>query len=103
MGHPRNGLAWVLVNTHRSLKRRRKSDRLSEGSISIDTCGRAHILTPLTALQGKKDVQWIEIHTAAFNAMKALMAKDCLLSYPDPNIPYDSTLRPMPVIIKLDL
>eukprot|EP00978_Attheya_sp_CCMP212_P012382 scaffold30799_cov50-Attheya_sp.AAC.5 len=34
-------------------------------------------------------IQWTEIHTAAFNAMKALMAKDCLLSYPDPNIPYD--------------
>eukprot|EP00978_Attheya_sp_CCMP212_P022526 scaffold67261_cov43-Attheya_sp.AAC.1 len=50
---------------------------------------RAHILALLTALQGKKDVQWTEIHTAAFNAMKALMAKDCLLSYPDPNIPYD--------------
>eukprot|EP00978_Attheya_sp_CCMP212_P025611 scaffold82652_cov55-Attheya_sp.AAC.1 len=50
---------------------------------------RAHILAPLTGLQGKKDVQWTEIHTVAFNAMKALMAKDYLLSYPDPNIPYD--------------
>eukprot|EP00978_Attheya_sp_CCMP212_P030358 scaffold111347_cov25-Attheya_sp.AAC.2 len=51
---------------------------------------RAHILAPLTGLvHGKKDVQWTEIHTAAFNAMKALMAKDCILSYPDPNIPYD--------------
>eukprot|EP00978_Attheya_sp_CCMP212_P025290 scaffold80992_cov27-Attheya_sp.AAC.2 len=50
---------------------------------------RAHILTPFTGLQGKKDAQWTEIHTASFNAMKALMAKDCLLSYPDPNIPYD--------------
>eukprot|EP00978_Attheya_sp_CCMP212_P007731 scaffold17973_cov64-Attheya_sp.AAC.2 len=49
----------------------------------------AHILAPLTGLQTKEDVQWTEIHTAAFNAMKALMAKDCLLSYPDPNIPYD--------------
>jgi hypothetical protein len=25
---------------------------------------RAHILVPLTALQGKKDIQWTEIHTA---------------------------------------
>eukprot|EP00978_Attheya_sp_CCMP212_P000024 scaffold59_cov44-Attheya_sp.AAC.1 len=50
---------------------------------------RAHILAPLTGLQGKKYVQWTEIHTAAFNATKAFMAKDCLLSYPDPNIPYD--------------
>eukprot|EP00978_Attheya_sp_CCMP212_P040045 scaffold214546_cov38-Attheya_sp.AAC.1 len=63
---------------------------------------RAHILAPLTGLQGKKDVQWIEIHTVAFNAMKALMAKDCLLSYPDPNIPF-MTSRPMLVIIKWEL
>eukprot|EP00978_Attheya_sp_CCMP212_P003564 scaffold7471_cov51-Attheya_sp.AAC.1 len=49
----------------------------------------AHVLAPLTALQGKKDIKWKEIHTEAFNTMKALMAKDCLLSYPDPNQPYD--------------
>eukprot|EP00978_Attheya_sp_CCMP212_P006360 scaffold14396_cov54-Attheya_sp.AAC.1 len=49
----------------------------------------AHVLVPLTSLQGKKEIQWTDIHTKVFNAMKALMMKDCLLSYPDPNIPYD--------------
>ena len=48
----------------------------------------AHILAPLTALQGKKDIKWTKIHTNASHAIKALMAKDCLLSYPDPNQPY---------------
>eukprot|EP00978_Attheya_sp_CCMP212_P028479 scaffold98426_cov70-Attheya_sp.AAC.3 len=37
----------------------------------------------------KKEIQWTDFHTKAFNAMKALMVKDCLLLYPDPNIPYD--------------
>jgi hypothetical protein len=50
---------------------------------------RAHVLVPLTSLQGNKEIQWTDVHTQAFKAMKALMAKDCLLSYPDPNIPYD--------------
>eukprot|EP00978_Attheya_sp_CCMP212_P012155 scaffold30211_cov54-Attheya_sp.AAC.1 len=50
---------------------------------------RAHVLALLTTLQGKKDIKWTEIHTEAFDAMKALMAKYCLLSYPDPNQPYD--------------
>jgi hypothetical protein len=50
---------------------------------------RAHVLAPLTLLQGKKDIQWTNVHTKVFNAMRALVAKDCLVSYPDPNIPYD--------------
>jgi transposase InsO family protein len=50
---------------------------------------RAHVLAPLTSLQGKKNIVWTDVHTKAFNEMKALMAQDCLLSYPDPNIPYD--------------
>eukprot|EP00978_Attheya_sp_CCMP212_P005504 scaffold12329_cov39-Attheya_sp.AAC.2 len=50
---------------------------------------RAHVLAPLTSLQGKKNIVWTDIHTNAFNEMKALMTQDCLLSYPDPNIPYD--------------
>eukprot|EP00978_Attheya_sp_CCMP212_P027354 scaffold91610_cov58-Attheya_sp.AAC.6 len=50
---------------------------------------RAHILAPLTLLQGKKEIQWTDVHTKTINAMKALMAKECLLSYPDSNIPYD--------------
>jgi hypothetical protein len=43
----------------------------------------------LTSLQGKKEIPWTNIHTKAFDAMKALIAKYCLLSYPDPNIPDD--------------
>eukprot|EP00978_Attheya_sp_CCMP212_P011732 scaffold29115_cov56-Attheya_sp.AAC.5 len=38
----------------------------------------AHILAPFTGLQGKKDGQWTEIHTVAFNAMKAFNTR---LSY----------------------
>eukprot|EP00978_Attheya_sp_CCMP212_P010937 scaffold26612_cov56-Attheya_sp.AAC.5 len=51
----------------------------------------AHVLMPLVLLQGKKEIQWTDVHTKqVFNVMKAfLMKKDCLLSYPDPNIPYE--------------
>eukprot|EP00978_Attheya_sp_CCMP212_P037638 scaffold179210_cov44-Attheya_sp.AAC.1 len=45
-GRPRNGLAWVLVNTHSVNFYRHMWPK------------RAHILAPLTALQGKKNVQY---------------------------------------------
>ena len=49
---------------------------------------RSHILAPLTDLTGKGTFQWNSIHQQAFDAMKALMAEDVLLRYPDHNIPF---------------
>ena len=48
----------------------------------------SHILAPLTDLTGKGTFQWNSIHQQAFDAMKALMAEDVLLRYPDHNIPF---------------
>eukprot|EP00978_Attheya_sp_CCMP212_P008116 scaffold18868_cov51-Attheya_sp.AAC.2 len=74
------------------IPKRPKQIRSFVGSVNV-YCNmwhrRAHVLAPLTSLQGKKNIVWADIHTHAFNEMKALMAQDCLLSYHDPNIPYD--------------
>ena len=47
--------------------------------------GRARILAPLTAQVGKKKLMWTDEMDLAFQQMKALMAQDVLLSYPDHN------------------
>jgi hypothetical protein len=49
---------------------------------------RSHILTPLTQLTGKGKFVWEDKHQQVFEAMKALMAKDALLAYPNPNLPF---------------
>jgi len=49
---------------------------------------RSHILAPLTALTGKK-FKWDPEHEKSFQQMKALIAKETLLVYPDHNIPFD--------------
>lgn len=51
---------------------------------------RAHILAPITKLQSK-DVpfQWTEECQKAFDTIKALIAQDVLLAYPDPNEPFE--------------
>ena len=49
---------------------------------------RSHILAPLTDLIGTKQFLWTEAHDKAFKAMKAQIAKDTLLSYPDHNKPF---------------
>ena len=46
---------------------------------------RSHILAPLTELLGTKDYKWESKHEDAFKQMKALMARDTLLAYPDHN------------------
>ena len=48
----------------------------------------SHILAPLTDLMKKGTFIWNDIHQQAFDAMKALMAEDVLLRYPDHNIPF---------------
>jgi RNase H-like domain found in reverse transcriptase len=46
----------------------------------------AHTLAPLTALSGsKRSLLWTKECQSAFNAMKALIAKDTFLKYPDHN------------------
>lgn len=46
---------------------------------------RSHILSPLTELLGTKHYVWGEAQQKAFLQMKALIAKDTLLAYPDHN------------------
>lgn len=49
---------------------------------------RSHVLTPLTALSGKKQLVWTEECQKAFEEMKAVMAAEALLVYPDHNLPF---------------
>ena len=48
---------------------------------------RSHILAPLTDLTGKRFI-WTNVERQAFNRMKALVATDALLAYPDHNLPF---------------
>ena len=50
---------------------------------------RAHVLAPLTALIKSKDFRWGPDQQRAFTEMKALMATDALLVYPDHNKGFD--------------
>ena len=50
---------------------------------------RLHILAPLTELTGKKKFVWSQDHQDAFKKMKALVALDELLAYPDFSLPFD--------------
>ena len=45
----------------------------------------SHILSPLTELTGNQPFIWTTRHDKGFAAMKALIAKDALLVYPDHN------------------
>ena len=47
----------------------------------------SHILAPLTDLTGKRFI-WTNVELQAFNRMKALVATDALLAYPDHNLPF---------------
>jgi RNase H-like domain found in reverse transcriptase len=49
----------------------------------------SHILAPLTELTGKKAFVWEDKHQQAFEQMKALIATDALLAYPNHNKPFD--------------
>jgi len=49
---------------------------------------RSEILAPLTELS-KNKFEWTERQQNAFETMKAEVARDVLLRYPNPNLPYD--------------
>lgn len=48
---------------------------------------RSHIMTPLTEITGKQFI-WNKPQQKAFDKMKALIAADALMQYPDPNLPF---------------
>ena len=50
---------------------------------------RAETLAPLTALTGKKKLEWNPMCDIAFEQMKAMVAQDALLAYPDHNKPFE--------------
>ena len=51
---------------------------------------RAHLLAPLTQLRtGKKEFLWTPYHQAAFDAQKVLIVRDCMIHYPNHNLPFD--------------
>jgi len=52
---------------------------------------RSHVLTPLHELTGikhHKDFKWEPKHQTAFDKMKAIMAQDAYIRYPDSNKPF---------------
>ena len=49
---------------------------------------RSHVLVPLTELTSSKSFIWTSTHHEAFNAMKAMVAKDAMLAYPHHNKPF---------------
>ncbi|KAG7369761.1 reverse transcriptase RNA-dependent DNA polymerase [Nitzschia inconspicua] len=50
---------------------------------------RSHTLAPLTNLLGTKTFSWNPPQQQAFEEMKAIVARDALLAYPDNSLPFD--------------
>ena len=50
---------------------------------------RTHVLAPLTELTSKQTIIWTPTHQQAFEHMKALVAADALLVFPDHSLPFD--------------
>jgi hypothetical protein len=49
---------------------------------------RSHHIAPLTAQVGKKTLNWTAECQKSFDTIKALIAKDAFLRYPDHNKPF---------------
>ena len=49
----------------------------------------SHTLAPLTALTGLKTFRWSPECAKAFTRMKAVVATDAMLAYPNHNLPFD--------------
>ncbi|KAG7355485.1 reverse transcriptase RNA-dependent DNA polymerase [Nitzschia inconspicua] len=49
---------------------------------------RSHLLAPLTAQVGKRQLAWTDECEKSFRAIKALLAKEAFLRYPDHNKPF---------------
>ena len=49
---------------------------------------RSHLLRPLTSLTGKGIWEWTDECQKAFDEMKAVMASDILMAFPNPNKPF---------------
>jgi RNase H-like domain found in reverse transcriptase len=66
----------------------------------------SHMLAPLTELTGKKAFIWEDKYQQAFEQMKALIATDALLAYPNHNKPFnietDASDYQLGAIIKQD-
>ena len=50
---------------------------------------RTHVLSPFTELTGKRSFVWTPKHQQAFALMKALVAADALLVFPDHSLPFN--------------
>ena len=51
---------------------------------------RSTILQPIVNLTKKQTpFKWTQVHDQAFHKIKQALAKDTLLIYPDPNLPFD--------------
>ena len=48
-----------------------------------------HTLVPLIAMTRKAPFHWSPIYQKAFQQMKAIISPDALLTYPNPDKPYD--------------
>ena len=53
---------------------------------------RAHILAPCTEMSGlpkRAKLKWTDEMEVSFKQMKAVIAEDAMMAYPDHNIPFD--------------
>mgnify|MGYP000282112550 CR=1 FL=1 len=105
MGGSRNQLAWLLANAYRTKALVEKIDaflKMSAPQNVTQTCSflgtitsyrnmwphRSHVLAPLTDFTGHGKFVWEPKHQLAFDQMKAMIASEAMLHYPDHNLPF---------------